>query len=173
MLILVIGGAASGKSAFAESLACKGASPRVYVATMQSVDAECEKRIARHRQMRAGKGFTTLECPSELENADIWGKTALLECLSNLAANEMFAPGMTAQRAQQKILNGIDLLCRRCERVVVVSNEIFSDGASYDELTQAYRVLLAHLNREIARRADCVFEVIDGIPVVHKGEWQE
>ena len=157
MLILVMGGAASGKSAFAESLACKGASPRVYVATMQSVDAECEKRIARHRQMRAGKGFTTLECPSELENADIWAKTALLECLSNLAANEMFAPGMTPQRAQQKILNGIDLLCRRCERVVVVSNEIFSDGASHDELTQAYRVLLAHLNREIARRADCVF----------------
>ena len=173
MLILVIGGAASGKSAFAESLACKGASPRVYVATMQSVDAECEKRIARHRQMRAGKGFATLECSSELENADIWGKTALLECLSNLAANEMFAPGMTPQRAQQKILNGIDLLCRRCERVVVVSNEIFSDGASYDELTQAYRVLLAHLNREIARRADYVFEVIDGIPVVHKGEWRE
>ena len=82
MFILVIGGAASGKSAFAESLACKGASPRVYVATMQSVDTECEKRIARHRQMRAGKGFTTLECPSELENADIWGKTVLLECLS-------------------------------------------------------------------------------------------
>ena len=48
MLILVIGGAASGKSAFAESLAYKGDSPRVYVATMQSVDAECEKRIARH-----------------------------------------------------------------------------------------------------------------------------
>lgn len=173
MLILVIGGAASGKSAFAESLACQGASPRVYVATMQAVDAECKKRIARHREMRAGKGFTTFECPTGLADADICAKTALLECLSNLAANEMFSPGMTPQKAQQKILNGIDVLCRRCERVVVVSNEIFSDGIAYDEATQAYRVLLAHLNREIARRADCVFEVIHGIPVVHKGEWQE
>ena len=173
MLILVIGGAASGKSAFAESLACKGASPRVYVATMQSVDAECEKRIARHRQMRAGKGFTTLECPSELENADIWGKTALLECLSNLAANEMFAPGMTPQKAKQNILNGIDLLCRRCERVVIVSNEIFCDGIDYDASTQAYRVLLAQLNRAIAERADCVFEVVHGIPIRHKGGTHE
>lgn len=169
MLILVVGGSASGKSAFAESLACKGAFPRVYIATMQSMDDECEKRIARHRAMRAGKGFDTLECPAGLADVCIDAKTVLLECLSNLAANEMFSPGMTPQKAQQNILNGIDLLCRRCERVVIVSNEIFCDGVAYDASTQAYRVLLAHLNRAIAERADCVFEVVHGIPILHKG----
>ena len=78
MLILVVGGAASGKSAFAESLACQGALPRVYIATMQAMDEECEIRIARHREMRAGKGFSTLECPLGLADADIPAKTALL-----------------------------------------------------------------------------------------------
>ena len=173
MLILVVGGAASGKSAFAESLACQGALPRVYIATMQAMDEECKKRIARHREMRAGKGFSTLECPLGLADADIHAKTALLECLSNLAANEMFAPGMTPQKAKQNILNGIDLLCRRCERVVIVSNEIFCDGIDYDASTKAYRVLLAQLNRAIAERADCVFEVVHGIPIRHKGGTHE
>ena len=61
MIAVVTGGAASGKSAFAESLALSLPGPHAYVATMRHGDAETEKRIDRHREMRAGKGFVTFE----------------------------------------------------------------------------------------------------------------
>ena len=58
MLILVSGGSGSGKSAFAEDLiTASGLETKIYVATMQAWDAEGEARVARHRAMRAGKGF--------------------------------------------------------------------------------------------------------------------
>lgn len=70
MLILVSGGAASGKSEYAESLIVRaGHEKRTYIATMEIFDAEGERRAARHRAMRAGKGFTTLECPRGLMEA--------------------------------------------------------------------------------------------------------
>ena len=83
MLILVTGGAGSGKSQFAErlSMALKQ-EPFRYIATMQIWDAECRARVAKHRQQRAGKGFRTLEIPSHLaEQAETLspGGTALLE----------------------------------------------------------------------------------------------
>lgn len=61
MIVLVTGGAASGKSAYAERLALALPGPHAYVATMRHGDEETEARIARHREMRAGKGFVTLE----------------------------------------------------------------------------------------------------------------
>ena len=66
MLSLVIGSAASGKSEFAERLACAGEQPRIYLATMQPLDSECRERIEKHRQARAGRGFETVEWMSAL-----------------------------------------------------------------------------------------------------------
>lgn len=89
---LIIGDSGSGKSAIAETLIVSyGASRRYYIATMSASDAESQRRIARHRRMRDGKGFETLECPTDLATAvpDAAGDI-LLECLSNLVANEMF-----------------------------------------------------------------------------------
>ena len=80
MLTLVVGGSASGKSAFAERLAVQSGLPRFYVATMRVWDAESEKRVARHRAMRREKRFETLECPLHLEKLDMPARgTALLE----------------------------------------------------------------------------------------------
>ena len=67
MLTLVIGGSASGKSAFAERLAVQSGLPRFYVATMRVWDTESERRVARHRDMRREKRFDTLECPIGLD----------------------------------------------------------------------------------------------------------
>ena len=70
MLILVSGGSASGKSEFAEGLVtASGLETRAYLATMQVWDAESERRVERHRRMRAGKGFATVECPVNLAGA--------------------------------------------------------------------------------------------------------
>jgi adenosylcobinamide kinase/adenosylcobinamide-phosphate guanylyltransferase len=97
MLITVIGGSGSGKSAYAEALAVSlaGEGPLYYLATMQIYDEEGERKAERHRKLRAGKGFTTIEQPLDIADAaariEAGSGTLLLECMSNLVANEMFS----------------------------------------------------------------------------------
>ena len=93
MLTLVLGGAASGKSAYAESLVLKTGLPRYYLATMQVWDAECAARVEKHRKMRAQKQFETLECPLHLDRLALPGRgTVLLEDLGNLVGQESTPP---------------------------------------------------------------------------------
>lgn len=170
MLVLVSGGAASGKSEYAEGLAVQGPEERVYLATMRVRDGESVKRVARHRLLRGDKGFVTVECPENLAGADVrLGCAVLLEDLSNLCANEWFGAA-GPQRAFARIMDGVDALYKKASRVVVVTNELFSDGVEYDAETAAYLDCLARLNRALAARADAVWEVVCGIPVRHKGE---
>ena len=169
MLTIVTGGSASGKSEFAESLVTAGENKnRIYIATMQVYDAEGEKRVARHRAMRAEKGFDTVECPSGLAGADIpEGCTALLECMSNLCANECFDVGF--EGAAERIMSGVERLCRRAKDVVIVTNDGIGDVVDYPHLTEKYLAVLAEMNRRIAARADRVYEVVCGIPIEWKG----
>ena len=92
MLTLVTGGSGSGKSAFAEDRVLSfGDAQRIYIATMHPFDEESHKRIERHQKMRAGKCFETVECYTGLKNVKLpAGCVVLLECMSNLVANEMF-----------------------------------------------------------------------------------
>ena len=173
MLSLIIGGSGSGKSAFAEDLVCRLQGKRLYIATMTARDSESQRRIARHRKARAGRGFQTLERGFNLTGAVEHGEglpkraNALLEDLSNLLANEMFFPEGGGPDAVRR---GLQALSARCENLTVVSNEIFSDGGRYDETTNLYLRNLALLNRELAREADLVTEVICGLPNVLKGK---
>ena len=170
MLILVSGGAGSGKSEFAEGLVTSsGLEQRVYLATMRVWDAESVRRVERHRQMRAGKGFETLECPENLAGLTLpSGCAALLEDLSNLTANEFSGQGR--QGAFDRVLAGVGRAAGQAGLLVVVTNELFSDGMDYDPDTLAYLDVLARLNRAIAARAGGVYEVVCGIPVAWKGE---
>ena len=171
MLILVSGGAASGKSEYAESLIVRaGHEARTYIATMEIFDAEGERRAARHRAMRAGKGFTTLECPRGLREAALpFGGSALLECMSNLVANEMFG-GAGAEGLPERILAGVLRLREQADLTVIVTNELISDGIRYAPETEAYLAALSTVNRMLAEIADAVVEVVCGIPVVWKGK---
>ena len=92
MLIIVTGGSASGKSEYAENLV-PNAGSRVYLATMEPFGTEAEARIARHRKLREGKGFETIECPVNIGDCfeACRGRHVLLEDLPNLVANEMFS----------------------------------------------------------------------------------
>lgn len=172
MTALVIGGAASGKSAFAEQLAVSlSDGPRCYIATMQPFDDECRARIQRHREQRAGKGFATLECFTGLHRAVPPEKsTVLLECVSNLAANELYSPDGAGDGAVEAIVEGVRSLRRRCEHLVIVSNEVFSGGSSYAGDTLHYLRVLAQVNRLLAQEADEVYEIVCGLPICHKGK---
>ena len=170
MLTLVLGGAASGKSEYAESLVLKNALPRTYLATMQVWDAECAARVEKHRKMRAQKQFATVECPLHLEQVQLPARgTALLEDLGNLTANELYSPGGAGEHTAQAALAGIEAVAAQCENLVIVSNEVFSGGADYAGDTDQYLFALAQVNNAVAARADNVCRVVCGIPVYYKG----
>lgn len=172
MMTLVIGGAASGKSEFAEGLVLNaGNLPRYYIATMQPFDDECRARIRRHREMRAKKQFETVECFVNLEQVTLPEKgVVLLECMSNLAANELYSPDGVGDDAVASIQRGIGHLKSQCEELVIVSNEVFSGGSDYQGDTLRYLRILAEVNRMLAKEADTVYEVVCGVPVCHKGK---
>lgn len=172
MLTLVLGGSASGKSEYAEQLVLEaGAGPRFYIATMEPYDEECLRRISRHRAMRASKGFETRECPRGLAGVALPRPgVALLECMSNLVANEMFSPQGAGEQALAAILAGVERLEAQASQLIVVSNDLGADGAGqYDGGTRRYLAVLGQVNRALACRAQAVCEVVCGIPLYHKG----
>ena len=164
MMTLVVGGAASGKSEYAERLVVHaGEAPRVYIATMQPFDQESLRRIEKHR-------FETLECYTGLVSAQVpAGSTVLLECVSNLCANELYSPDGSGENAAEAIRKGVEHLRSRCGELIVVSNELFSGGSIYEGDTLRYLQVLGQVNRELAAMADDVCEVACGIPCWHKG----
>ena len=170
MLALVIGGSGSGKSAWAEELAVQLAEgPLSYVATMISCDGECDTRIARHRQQRAGKGFNTVEQSMDIGQ---WtpepGSTILLECLSTLLTNEMYREDPSTE-PEQKIWAELQQL-KGYANLIVVSNDVFGDGMEYDPETMQYIEKLGWLHRQLAAQADLVAEIVVGLPLIRKGE---
>jgi len=173
MLFLVTGGSASGKSALAEGYCAALQGPLLYVATLIPCDAESRARIKRHQEQRARRGFKTLECHLELDHAVLSFpcRTALLECLGTLTANEMFrqeAP-LPPELVAKKIRKGVDALYRQVEHLVVVSNEVFGDGMQYPRDTAQYMEALGKINCSIAAVADVVVEAVCGLPLIHKG----
>ncbi len=177
MIHLITGGSGSGKSAYAENELLRvgelqtdaGRCPYVYAATMRPYGEETMRKIMRHRQMRAGKGFVTLECPSGLSGVALpENRGVLLECVSNLAANELFCEDGTikdAKETAEKIIEGIRCISRQTENLVIVTNEVNADAECYSEETERYIFLVGKVNQEIARMADRVTEVVYGIPV--------
>ena len=171
MMVAVTGASASGKSAFAEQcLVDRGEYRRIYVATMIAWDEECKERIKKHRNMRQKKQFETLECPFDLERADIpEGSAVLLECLSNLAANELYRDighsDIHVEDVRKKILNGILRIKDRAGELVIVTNEVFGEAPLLGEETEKYRRLLGELNRDVFELADQVYLVEAGIPM--------
>lgn len=168
MLTLVLGGSGSGKSAFAEGLVTASGNPRrLYLATMEPFGAEAEARIARHRAMRSAKGFETVERFRDLDTLPPYqGYVVLLEDLGNLCANELYGPD--PEGGEARILSGIRRLAAD-NRLIVVSNAIFSDGVAYGEETRRYLAQMARLHAALAQETQEVVEVVCGLPIYHKG----
>lgn len=189
MLHIVYGGSASGKSSYAESFAMslQGDGRLLYIATMYpykwnttEIDPETMQRIERHRAMRADKGFDTVECYRHVEHIVAKRQDVLLlECMSNLLANEMYLEpdsnagsdiAETMSPVSKKIVQALIDLSTRVQELVIVTNDVFSDGGSltYDESTREYVKNLAEINCALAREAATVTEVVCGIPVIVK-----
>lgn len=177
MMTLIIGGSGSGKSAYAEDYLSDISknSRKYYLATMQAFDMEGRMKIEKHRKMRSGKGFHTIEKPMDINTAlsemeEPEESAALLECISNLTANEMFSgeQAKDSREVTEKIVNGVKQLKEKLNNLVIVSNNVFEDGIRYDETTMEYIKAMGMINERLATMADQVIEVVVGIPVAVK-----
>lgn len=171
MNVLVTGGSASGKSAYAERLACSLSSKRTYLATMAPVGTEAQARIERHRAQRAAGGFATVECAGALPACRYEG-VVLLDDLGNLVAQALFAPdGTMADEAAvlERLDHEVRRLFSQADHVVVVGNEVGADARPPFEGTRLWVELMGALACRVAAQADAVVEVVAGIPYPIKG----
>lgn len=183
MLLLVMGGGASGKSGWAETEAVRlaGGGPIYYLATLDPDGPGNDAIIRNHRKRRDGKGFITIEAGSDIdrlpfaENAA--DATVLLECLSNLLANEMFGGTGSGDSfftessrernigVPEKTVREVIALSRRVKNLVVVTNLVFSDGITYEKETADYIRNLGTVNTAVLNAADRAVEIVYTCPV--------
>jgi len=167
-LTLVLGGARSGKSRYAESLIAATPPPWVYVATAQALDAEMAERIAHHRKRR-GDGWHTIEEPHDLQDAidaAPAGAAVLVDCLTLWLTNRMLA------EANMEVETGRleAALARRNGLTVLVSNEVGSGIVPDNALARRFADLQGRLNQRLAACADRVVLLVAGLPLIVKGQ---
>lgn len=165
---LVLGGAASGKSRFAQQLAESAGGPLLYVATARAGDEEMQARIARHRQDR-GDCWQTLEVTHDLAGQlpkAAQGKAAvLIDCvtlwLSNLLLEDAEHPEASVWPAVNAFLAALDQVSAP---VILVSNELGLSLVPEHRLGRIFRDLAGQVNQRLAARADHVWLVTAGLP---------
>ncbi len=177
-LILILGGARSGKSTHAEKLALELAGPDVlYIATAQAFDDEMRARIAAHRAARPA-GWRTLEAPSLIAAAPAEAigpaRVVLLDCLTLLASNAVLALGEepTAHAAEAAVDAEVSALLAAYRAGsatwIVVSNEVGLGLVPPYPLGRAYRDALGRANQRLAAVADRVLFMMAGLPLTVK-----
>lgn len=171
MLTVITGGSKCGKSSIAEDILSRSACRKIYIATMEPYCEEAHTAIERHRQMRLGKGFETVEKYTDIHEIDIPESCGvLLECACNLMANEMFSAG--ENEPVSKIIKGIEKLEERASELIIVTNSVGEDGIDYSNETMDYIKNMGILNCALSKRADRVIEAVYGIPVMLKGSFR-
>lgn len=165
-ITLVLGGAASGKSAHAERLVTQTGRNKVYIATAQAFDTEMTAKIAAHRRQR-GAGWRTVEEPLDLPAAlsRVTVQDAVLIDCATLWLSNLILAEADVGAAQAALLGALD----GCPApVVIVSNEVGAGIVPDNALARRFRNAQGRLNQALAARADHVVAVMAGLPLVLK-----
>lgn len=174
-LILVLGGARSGKSDYAQALAQSTGGDRVlFVATAEARDDDMQRRIAVHRQSRPA-AWHTLEVPlnlaAALQQCESDAAVVLVDCLTLLVSNIILALGETPDpaRAEGAVQDEVEALVHVCDQgaatLIVVSNEVGLGLVPDNALGRLYRDLLGKANQKLAARAETVYFMVAGLAV--------
>ena len=167
-VILVTGGARSGKSRFAEKLAESYAATRGYLATGQAGDAEMAERIARHRGRRGGE-WETVEEPLELSRtiARVDGvyTVLLVDCVTLWLSNLLFHCEGGAAEALQRVVSFTESFAALETPLIIVTNEVGMGIVPEHPLSRSFRDLAGEANELIAAGADEVYVTISGLPL--------
>lgn len=179
-IILVTGGARSGKSNFAESLCIKQDNRTAYIATSVAFDDEMKDRVRKHKESRP-KEWQTYEIYKDIysivEELDKNHDTVILDCLTLMVNNLMFTYGIEVDNATEEEINEIenylkDQIEKLLEAVkktnlyfIIVSNELGMGIVPENKLSRIYRDFVGRANQLIANMGDEVYFVVSGIPM--------
>lgn len=166
--VLVLGGAASGKSRYAEALAKSLGKHRIYLATAQAFDPEMAEKIALHRKQRAADGWRTVETPIEIAEALFSAGSeaiVLVDCLTMWLSNIILAERDVDADCDALLA----ALAARDGPTITVSNEVGQGIVPDNPLARRFRDAQGGLNRRIAAESDRVIAVMAGLPLALKG----
>lgn len=166
-VILITGGQRSGKSSYAQKLALSLSPNPVYLATSRVWDDEHRKRIERHKAER-GCEWTNIEEEKELSLHDFTGRVVLLDCVTLWATNFFFDMQADVQSSLQALKTEFDKLIGQDARFIIVTNEIGMGEMSQNEVQRKFADLQGWLNQYIAEKADKVYLMVSGIPLMVK-----
>ena len=168
--VLVLGGARSGKTAFAEALAIRSGAKPAYLATAEALDAEMRDRVATHKAGRAER-FTTIEEPLALSDALLRASAehdvVLVDCLTLWITNLLMANEDVSKAVSEL---GATLVQLKSAKVILVSNEVGMGIVPDNAMARTFRDLAGAAHQRLAEICDDVYFVVAGLPMTLKGE---
>lgn len=171
-VILILGGARSGKSAYAQKMGKALEGKRLFIATAQALDLEMAERIKTHKKQR-GSLWETHEEPVEIvqviSETQHTYRVILIDCLTLWISNLLMTYGDDRQGVENRIQSLIDSLTTIKTTIILVSNEVGSGIVPENRLARSFRDVAGMLNQRVAQVADRVFFMVAGIPLAIKG----
>jgi adenosylcobinamide kinase / adenosylcobinamide-phosphate guanylyltransferase len=169
---LVLGGARSGKSAYAETLMAQYPAPYVYLATAQVLDAEMAERVSAHRKRR-GPAWQTIEAPldliAHLNRLKGSGQAVLVDCLTLWLTNLILEPSALSTAAEEQVAELCGVIRSIDAPLVLVANEVGSGIVPENALARRFRDLAGRTNQQVAAACAGVTLVVAGLPLRLKG----
>lgn len=166
-IILITGGARSGKSTYAERLALSLSPAPIYLATARIWDDDFRQRVARHQERR-GAEWINIEEEKCLSRHRVEGQVVLVDCVTLWCTNFFFDLKSDIDQTLEAARKEFDAFIRQDATFIFVTNEIGMGGTSGNELQRKFTDLLGWMNQYIARQADEVILMVSGIPVTIK-----
>lgn len=163
-IILITGGARSGKSTYAEKTALLLAETPIYMATARIWDEEFRKRVTRHQERR-GKEWINIEEEKELSKYEVQGQTVLIDCVTLWCTNFFFDADADIEKALNEAKKEFDKFTSVDATYIFVTNEIGMGAVSENEIQRKFTDMQGWMNQYIAERADEVWLMVSGIPM--------
>ena len=186
-VILITGGARSGKSQYAEKLALSLTKSPVYVATAHVWDEEFAERVKKHQERR-GPEWTNIEEEMLLSRHDLTGRVAVIDCITLWCTNYFFSQSIVGHASQRDNVVGeasklcsldstlealkaeFDKFTAKDATYIFVTNEIGMGGVSENAVQRKFTDLQGWTNQYVASKADEVILMVSGIPIKVKSE---
>lgn len=166
-VILITGGQRSGKSSYAEKLALSLSPNPVYIATSRIWDEEFRQRVIKHQERR-GPEWTNIEEDKTLSRHDITGRVVLIDCVTLWCTNYFFDMDANVDGALNALKDEFDQFTEQQATFIFVTNEIGSGAVSENNIQRRFTDLQGWMNQYIASKADQVYLMVSGIPVLIK-----
>lgn len=176
-LTFILGGARSGKSSYAQTLAEESGKPVTFIATAQAFDDEMSARIKKHQSERP-QNWQTLEIPLDIASRfdSIKAEVVILDCITLLVTNlimqfvenDLVNEEKSIQAIQKEITDLISAIQKSNQEWIIISNEVGLGLVPPYQMGRVYRDLLGRANQRLAKEADSVLFMVAGIPMVVK-----